>query len=90
MYNTTLDASNVQTDGAYFAPASSQQLKFNGRTATGASGSTFNVEFVDTSDGSTSYLSLNDDYKGDGIAFVRANGTTYYGSFPQSDASITC
>lgn len=94
VYNITLDTSNPtdsqQTDGAFFAPASSQQLKFNGRTGTGASGVTLNVEFVDTSDGSTSYLSLNDDYKGDGFGFVRSNGTTFYGSFPQADASITC
>lgn len=87
-YNKTLNSANPQADGAYFVPAGTQQLRFDELSGTGGAGVTRNVAFVDSSDGSTSNVSIENDYDGRPFAFDRADGSTYYGTLPTADATI--
>jgi hypothetical protein len=84
---TLPDATPGQGDGVVFAAASTQQLRYN--TKAGTSGNSISLQITDSSDSSVSYVTYNDEFKNTTLAFDRANGTTYYSTFPAADANIT-
>lgn len=88
-FNTTLNTANPNGPGGdmAFAAAGSQQWRYN--TRTGTSGNSISLQVTDSSNNSVSYVTYNDEYKGDAFAFDRENGTTYYGTFPSSDTNFT-
>jgi hypothetical protein len=87
-YDTTLTAAKPHGDGVEFAAAGAQRLRYNTLASTSGTPA-ISLRLVDSFNGSVSYVSLATEYAGDPFAFDRANGTTYAGTYPSTDQTIT-